>query len=132
MYLDKGYASIHVISTEKRLGFLNKSLMVFIILSTVLLIVFNISFALSWLYAWFFIILRRELRAVYLDRVAKSQSFNIALFILYTIFSFIIPIGSVFIAFLLPQWLEPRLILIALVVEYIDWVGQNIKRHRDF
>lgn len=90
-----------------------------IIIITAILYLIEPSYGLGWLYGWLFILIRRQLRYKYLNYVSNEKTFNIGLFILYTVLSFAIAVGTIYLSFMIQEWIHPVLVLVAYIVDYI-------------
>ena len=91
---------------------------------------FEWSYGLGWLYGWFFIFIRRTFMYKYLNYVSDKKAFNLGLYVLYTVLSFAIVIGTIYLAIQMKEWIYPVSVLVAYIIDYILWMIKSMSQSR--
>ena len=96
-----------------------KKKMSWLIVTTIVLCWIDPSTATAWGVGWLAVLLRRALRYRYVSQIQMEQTFNISKYLLYTGFSFFIALSVVGLALYYKRYMNPYLILLVYVIDYI-------------
>ncbi|MBA5729546.1 hypothetical protein HW423_07085 [Aerococcaceae bacterium INB8] len=66
----------------------------------------------------------------YLNYVSDKKTFNIGLYVLYTVVSFAIVIGTIYLAIQMKEWIHPVSVLVAYIIDYILWIIKSMSQSR--
>lgn len=82
-------------------------------------LIIDISIALGWTLAWVAVFLRRFIRYRYVKGTGAGKKFNFFSFLLYSLLSFAIALGTIGLAIFLTDYVNPYAILIVFVLDYV-------------
>lgn len=66
----------------------------------------------------------------YLNYVSDKKAFNSGLYVLYTVLSFAIVIGTIYLAIQMKEWIYPVSVLVAYIIDYILWMIKSMSQSR--
>lgn len=66
----------------------------------------------------------------YLNYVSDKKAFNLGLYVLYTVLSFAIVIGTIYLAIQMKEWIYPVSVFVAYIIDYILWISKSMSQSR--